>query len=151
MNNDGLIGYKKSSISKIKNSLKKTLKKNEDNYIQEESAIELKKNDNLRNNFINNLKVDAKVTNPDRGSKKHRIFAPEKRNMKYNNRNNNYNKSCSYSSYALLLVGFSLFRGVFYLIVGCLYHLEDNLTVGSVCGFGVVVGGFVTAGSGSSH
>ena len=63
MNNDGLIGYKKSSISKIKNSLKKTLKKNEDNYIQEESAIELKKNDNLRNNFINNLKVDAKVTN----------------------------------------------------------------------------------------
>lgn len=23
--------------------------------------------------------------NPDRGSKKHRIFAPEKRNMKYNN------------------------------------------------------------------
>ena len=28
---------------------------------------------------------------------------------------------CSYSSYALLLVGFSLFRGVFYLIVGCLY------------------------------
>ena len=63
MNNDGLIGYKKSSISKIKNSLKKTLKKNEDNYIQEESAIEFKKNDNLRNNFINNLKVDAKVTN----------------------------------------------------------------------------------------
>ncbi|CUQ60937.1 Uncharacterised protein [Segatella copri] len=41
---------------------------------------------------------------------------------------------CSYSSYALLLVGFSLFRRVFYLIVGCLYHLEDNLTVGDVDG-----------------
>ena len=52
MNNDGLIGYKKSSISKIKNSLKKTLKKNEDNYIQEESAIELKKNDNFSYNKI---------------------------------------------------------------------------------------------------
>lgn len=65
MNNNGLIEYKESFISKIKNLFKRIFGKSEEqyNYMQEEHINELKKNNYWQNNIINDLKVNVKETN----------------------------------------------------------------------------------------
>lgn len=60
MNNNGLIEYKESFISKIKKLFNRILGKSEEdyNYVQQETTTKLKKD-----NIINDLKVDTKATN----------------------------------------------------------------------------------------
>jgi hypothetical protein len=64
-NNNGLIEYKESFISKIKKFFKVVFGKSEgnDNYMPKESINELNKNNDWQNNIINDLKVDAKTAN----------------------------------------------------------------------------------------
>ena len=65
MNNNGLIEYKETFISKIRNLFKRIFGKSEEqyNYMQEEYINKLKKDNNLQNNIINDLKVNVKATN----------------------------------------------------------------------------------------
>lgn len=65
MNNNGLIEYKESFISKIKNLFKRIFGESEEqyNYMQEEHINELKKNNYWQNNISNDLKVNIKATN----------------------------------------------------------------------------------------
>ena len=66
MNNNEMIEYKESIISKIKNFFKKFFRKKEvDNYyLQNESIKEIKQEkNNFQNNFIDDIKVNTTATN----------------------------------------------------------------------------------------
>ena len=65
MNNNGLVEYKEGFISKIRNLFKKIFGKSEEqyNYIQEEHINGLKKENYLKNDIVNDLKVNVKATN----------------------------------------------------------------------------------------
>ena len=64
MNNNGLIEYKESVISKIKKTLKKIFGKSEDQYYMQQESINKSNKDNyLKNTIINDLKVNSETTN----------------------------------------------------------------------------------------
>lgn len=66
MNNNGMIEYKKSFITKIKNFFKRLFGKSEEkyNYIQEEPVNEITEEKQERqSNFIDNIKVNTKEVN----------------------------------------------------------------------------------------
>ena len=66
MNNNGMIEYKESIISKIKNFFKNIFRTKDvnDYYMQNESIKELKQEkNNFQNKFIDNIKVEQNVTN----------------------------------------------------------------------------------------
>lgn len=66
MNNNGMVEYKESIISKIKNFFKNIFRKKEVNnyYLQNESIKELKQEkNNFQNNFIDDIKINASATN----------------------------------------------------------------------------------------
>lgn len=63
MNNNGMIEYKESFITKIKKIFKRLFGKKEeqDNYVQQEYVNEISEEKNERlNDFIDNIKVDIK-------------------------------------------------------------------------------------------
>lgn len=66
MNNNGMIEYKESFITKIKNFFKRLFGKSEKqyNYVQEESVNKITEEKQERqSDFIDNIKVDTKVVN----------------------------------------------------------------------------------------
>lgn len=66
MNNNGMIEYKESFITKIKNFFKRLFGQSEkqNNYIQEKPVNEITEEKQERqSNFIGNIKVDTKVVN----------------------------------------------------------------------------------------
>ena len=65
MNNNGLVEYKEGFISKIRNLFKKIFGKSEEqyNYVQEEHINGLKNENYLKNDIVNDLKVNVKATN----------------------------------------------------------------------------------------
>lgn len=66
MNNNGMIEYKESFITKIQNFFKRLFGKNEErlNYIQEQPVNEMtEEKQETQSNFIDNIKVDTKAVN----------------------------------------------------------------------------------------
>lgn len=66
MNNNGMIEYKESFIIKIKKFFKRLFEKKEEqyNYVQQEPVNEMAEEKNERqNDFIDNMKIDAKAVN----------------------------------------------------------------------------------------
>lgn len=66
MNNNGLIEYKESFITKIKKFFKRLLEQNDkqNNYIQEDSVNEIiEENQERQSEFFDNIKTDTKVVN----------------------------------------------------------------------------------------
>ena len=66
MNNNGIIKYKESFITKIKKFFKKLFERKEEqyNYVQQEPVNEIAEEKNERqSDFIDNIKVDTKVAN----------------------------------------------------------------------------------------
>jgi len=66
MNNNGMIEYKESFITKIKNFFKRLFGKSEKqyNYVQEESVNKItEEKQEIQSDFIDNIKVDTKAVN----------------------------------------------------------------------------------------
>ena len=66
MKNNGMIEYRESIISKIKNIFKSAFRKNEANnyYVQNESTNEIKQeNKEVQNTFIDDIKVNESLSN----------------------------------------------------------------------------------------
>ncbi len=66
MNNNGMIEYKESFITKIKNHFKRLFgrSKEQDNDVQKESINKIsEESQEIQSNFIDNIKVDAKFVN----------------------------------------------------------------------------------------
>lgn len=63
MNNNGLIEYKESFITKIRNFFRRLFGKKEEqhNYIQEKSVNEITEEKEEKQSFINDIKVDSKI------------------------------------------------------------------------------------------
>ena len=66
MNNNGMIEYKESFITKIKNFFKRLFGQSEKqyNYVQEESVNKItEEKQEIQSDFIDNIKVDTKAVN----------------------------------------------------------------------------------------